>query len=192
MATIVLIWCYINETEVNWISLGKNKKTYVAYRLTDWLVDSREFSTRVELESRTSLCFPNRRYSGQPTRVGQMGLLLCVSMFHSFLWINLYFLSQLQVERSRRKLPLPPPEGEDGEGEGLLSVVAMYDFTAKEDTDLTLRQVYTHMQTNRNTKINCRDLLIFCVVTTGGGVHHTAQARPAVVAGAGQAWVLSI
>ncbi|XP_063318239.1 tyrosine-protein kinase Tec [Pelmatolapia mariae] len=77
-------------------------------------VQTREFSTRVELESRTSLCFPNRRYSGQPTR--------------------------LQVERSRRKLPLPPPEGEDGEGEGLLSVVAMYDFTAKEDTDLTLKQ----------------------------------------------------
>uniref|UniRef100_A0A669CPV4 Tyrosine-protein kinase n=1 Tax=Oreochromis niloticus TaxID=8128 RepID=A0A669CPV4_ORENI len=42
--------------------------------------------------------------------------------------------------KSRRKLPLPPPEGEDGEGEGLLSVVAMYDFTAKEDTDLTLKQ----------------------------------------------------
>lgn len=38
-----------------------------------------------------------------------------------------------------RKLPLPPPE--DDEGSGLQSVIAMYDFTAKEDTDLTIKQV---------------------------------------------------
>lgn len=38
-----------------------------------------------------------------------------------------------------RKLPLPPPEGD--EGRGLQSVVAMYDFTAREDTDLTIKQV---------------------------------------------------
>uniref|UniRef100_A0A8C5H4V2 Tyrosine-protein kinase n=1 Tax=Gouania willdenowi TaxID=441366 RepID=A0A8C5H4V2_GOUWI len=43
-----------------------------------------------------------------------------------------------RVEKSRRELPLPPPE--DGEGLGLLSVVAMYNFSAKEDTDLTLLQ----------------------------------------------------
>uniref|UniRef100_A0A7N8YNF5 Tyrosine-protein kinase n=1 Tax=Mastacembelus armatus TaxID=205130 RepID=A0A7N8YNF5_9TELE len=45
-----------------------------------------------------------------------------------------------QVDRSRKKLPLPPPEHEDGEGDGLPMVVAMYDFTAKESTDLTLKQ----------------------------------------------------
>lgn len=50
-------------------------------------------------------------------------------------------MSGRQVDRSRKKLPLPPPEGEDGEGDGLISVVAMYDFTAKEDSDLTLKQV---------------------------------------------------
>lgn len=38
-----------------------------------------------------------------------------------------------------RKLPLPPPEDDDGRG--LQSVIAMYDFTAKEDTDLTIKQV---------------------------------------------------
>uniref|UniRef100_A0A7N6ATY9 Tyrosine-protein kinase n=1 Tax=Anabas testudineus TaxID=64144 RepID=A0A7N6ATY9_ANATE len=48
-------------------------------------------------------------------------------------------LSLFQADRSRRKLPLPPPEDDD-EGEGSLGVVAMYDFTAKEDTDLTLKQ----------------------------------------------------
>ncbi|XP_013883348.1 tyrosine-protein kinase TXK [Austrofundulus limnaeus] len=75
-------------------------------------VQTREFSTRMDLESRTSLCFQSRRYPGHACR----------------------------VDRSRKKLPMPPPEGEDGEGGGLISVVAMYDFTAKEDTDLTLRQ----------------------------------------------------
>lgn len=49
-------------------------------------------------------------------------------------------VSLSQVDRSRKKLPLPPPE-DDSEGEGSLEVVAMYDFTAKEDTDLTLEQV---------------------------------------------------
>uniref|UniRef100_A0A672HIT9 Tyrosine-protein kinase n=1 Tax=Salarias fasciatus TaxID=181472 RepID=A0A672HIT9_SALFA len=42
---------------------------------------------------------------------------------------------------TRTKLPHPPPEGEYGPGAaGRLNVIAMYDFTAKEDTDLTLRQ----------------------------------------------------
>ncbi|XP_041738232.1 tyrosine-protein kinase TXK [Coregonus clupeaformis] len=42
-----------------------------------------------------------------------------------------------RMDRSRRKLPPPPPENDDG---GDVLVVAMYDFTAKEDTDLTLTQ----------------------------------------------------
>ncbi|XP_008434258.1 tyrosine-protein kinase TXK isoform X3 [Poecilia reticulata] len=71
---------------------------------------SREINTRMELEGRTSLCFTTRRYPGNARR----------------------------VDRSRKKLPLPPPE--NGEGEGLVSVVAMYDFTAKEDSDLTIKQ----------------------------------------------------
>ncbi|XP_030018613.1 tyrosine-protein kinase TXK isoform X2 [Sphaeramia orbicularis] len=75
-------------------------------------VQTREISTRVELEGRTSLCFPNRRYPGNARR----------------------------VDRSRKKLPLPPPEGDDSEGPGSVNVVAMYDFIAKEDTDLTLKQ----------------------------------------------------
>ncbi|KAF7229731.1 tyrosine-protein kinase Tec-like [Nothobranchius furzeri] len=66
----------------------------------------------MELEDKTALCFPNRRYPGHACR----------------------------VERSMKKLPLPPPVGEDGEGGGLLSVVAMYDFTAKEDSDLTIKK----------------------------------------------------
>ncbi|XP_056225603.1 tyrosine-protein kinase TXK [Seriola aureovittata] len=75
-------------------------------------VQTREISTRMELEGRTSLCFQSRRQPGHACR----------------------------VDRSRRKLPLPPPEDEDGEGAGMLNVVAMYDFSAKEDTDLTLKQ----------------------------------------------------
>uniref|UniRef100_A0A7N9ATG8 Tyrosine-protein kinase n=1 Tax=Mastacembelus armatus TaxID=205130 RepID=A0A7N9ATG8_9TELE len=66
----------------------------------------------MELEGSTSLCFQSRRYPGHACR----------------------------VDRSRKKLPLPPPEHEDGEGDGLPMVVAMYDFTAKESTDLTLKQ----------------------------------------------------
>ncbi|KAM9425030.1 tyrosine-protein kinase Tec [Pholidichthys leucotaenia] len=73
-------------------------------------VQTREISTRVDLDDRASFCFPTKRYSKKHYR----------------------------GDRSRRKLPLPPPENE--EDEGLLSVVAMYDFIAKEDTDLTLRQ----------------------------------------------------
>ncbi|XP_068611966.1 tyrosine-protein kinase Tec [Brachionichthys hirsutus] len=75
-------------------------------------VQTREFSTRVELEGSSSLCFWRRGYPGHAS----------------------------PVNRSRRKLPLPPPEGEDGEAEGSPSVVAMYDFSAKEETDLTLKQ----------------------------------------------------
>ncbi|XP_034713207.1 tyrosine-protein kinase TXK [Etheostoma cragini] len=75
-------------------------------------VQTREISTRMELEGSTSLCFQSRRVPGHACR----------------------------VDRSRKKLPPPPPDEEDGEGSGLLSVVAMYDFTAKEDTDLTLKQ----------------------------------------------------
>ncbi|AWO97263.1 hypothetical protein SMAX5B_004494 [Scophthalmus maximus] len=75
-------------------------------------MQTREISTRTELEGRTTLCFQGRR---DPGRAGR-------------------------VDRSRRKLPLPPPEDGDGEGEGLLWVVAMYDFKAKEDSDLTLKQ----------------------------------------------------
>ncbi|KAK9525056.1 hypothetical protein VZT92_017399 [Zoarces viviparus] len=73
-------------------------------------VQSREISTRMELEGNTSSCFQSRRYPGHACR----------------------------VDRSRKRLPLPPPD--DDEGQGLLNVVAMYDFTAKEDSDLTLKQ----------------------------------------------------
>ncbi|XP_024918866.1 tyrosine-protein kinase TXK [Cynoglossus semilaevis] len=74
-------------------------------------VQTREVRTQLELESgRTSLCFQSRRYPGQPHR----------------------------VDRSRRKLPPPPPQ--DEEGDDLLRVVAMYDFKAQEETDLTLKQ----------------------------------------------------
>ncbi|XP_052316681.1 tyrosine-protein kinase TXK [Oncorhynchus keta] len=41
-----------------------------------------------------------------------------------------------RTDRSRRKLPPPPPDNDDGD----IRVVAMYDFTAKEDSDLTLTQ----------------------------------------------------
>ncbi|XP_074555485.1 tyrosine-protein kinase Tec [Halichoeres trimaculatus] len=75
-------------------------------------VQTREFSTRMELEGSTSLCFQSRRYSGPNCR----------------------------VDRSRKKLPCPPPEHDDGVGGAMLRVVAMYDFTAKEDSDLTLKQ----------------------------------------------------
>ncbi|XP_034412727.1 tyrosine-protein kinase Tec isoform X2 [Cyclopterus lumpus] len=73
-------------------------------------LETREISTLMEPEGRTSLCFQSRRHPGHAR----------------------------QVDRSRRKLPLPPPE--DQSGGWLLIVVAMYDFTAKEDTDLTLKQ----------------------------------------------------
>ncbi|KAK2863294.1 hypothetical protein Q5P01_002827 [Channa striata] len=75
-------------------------------------VQTREISTHMDLEGRSSLCFQSRRYPGHACR----------------------------VDRSRKKLPHPPPSDGDSEGEGSLRVVAMYDFTAKEDTDLTLKQ----------------------------------------------------
>lgn len=59
---------------------------------------------------------------------------------YTFLKFKLAF----QNDPSRKKLPQTPPEGEDGENGGLLTVIAMYDFTAKEDTDLTLKQVHAH------------------------------------------------
>ncbi|KAG7498102.1 tyrosine-protein kinase TXK-like [Solea senegalensis] len=74
-------------------------------------VQTREISTCTEVE-RSSLCFQSRRYPGRARR----------------------------ADRSRRKLPPPPPPPEDGGGEDLLTVVAMYDFKAQEDTDLTLKQ----------------------------------------------------
>ncbi|KAF3837538.1 hypothetical protein F7725_005002 [Dissostichus mawsoni] len=45
-----------------------------------------------------------------------------------------------RVDRSRKKLPLPPPDEDVGEGQSLISVLAMYDFSAKEESDLTLKQ----------------------------------------------------
>ncbi|KAJ8008538.1 hypothetical protein DPEC_G00105920 [Dallia pectoralis] len=42
-----------------------------------------------------------------------------------------------RMDRSRRKLPPAPPENDEG---GVLQVVAMYDFTPQEDTDLSLVQ----------------------------------------------------
>ncbi|RXM27342.1 Tyrosine-protein kinase Tec [Acipenser ruthenus] len=44
-----------------------------------------------------------------------------------------------QSHRSRRKPPPPPPEEEE-EDEDQMEVIAMYDFVAKEPTDLTLQQ----------------------------------------------------
>ncbi|KAM9718123.1 tyrosine-protein kinase TXK [Menidia menidia] len=73
-------------------------------------VQTREISTHLEFEGRTSSCFPTRRHAGRAR----------------------------PEDRPWKKLPLPPPQS--GDGEGLLNVVAMYDFTAKEDTDLTLKQ----------------------------------------------------
>ena len=112
------------------------------------MFDFREFSTRMELEGSTTLCFQSRRYPGHAYRVRvcvcvcvymcvYVGVCMCVCLCI----VCNSSLSLSQVDRSRRKLPLPPPE--DGEDQGLLSVVAMYDFTAKEDTDLTLKQVHT-------------------------------------------------
>ncbi|XP_033970157.1 tyrosine-protein kinase TXK-like [Trematomus bernacchii] len=76
-------------------------------------VQSREFSTRMELEDRSSsLCFKSRRYPGRACR----------------------------VDRSRKKLPLPPPDEDGDEDQSLISVLAMYDFSAKEESDLTLKQ----------------------------------------------------
>lgn len=99
-------------------------------------------------------------------------------------------VSLSQVDRSRRKLPLPPPEGGDGEGEGSLRVVAMYDFTAKEDTDLTLKQVHIHRDTQMHKHTKTKEyticVMMLYVVSTGRGVHHPSQTRPAVVESAGQ------
>jgi len=40
-----------------------------------------------------------------------------------------------QTQRSQKKLPPSPPEDDDT---GVMKVVAMYDFTASESSDLTL------------------------------------------------------
>uniref|UniRef100_A0A7N6FE86 non-specific protein-tyrosine kinase n=1 Tax=Anabas testudineus TaxID=64144 RepID=A0A7N6FE86_ANATE len=66
-------------------------------------------------------------------------------------------LSLFQADRSRRKLPLPPPEDDD-EGEGSLGVVAMYDFTAKEDTDLTLKQGEEYIILHKQDQLWWRDV----------------------------------
>ncbi|KAM9407809.1 tyrosine-protein kinase TXK [Salvelinus alpinus] len=75
-------------------------------------VESREISTHVNLNS------------------GSVSGSLC---FHT----RRYPGHANRTDRSRRKLPPPPPDNDDG---GDILVVAMYDFTAKEDTDLTLTQ----------------------------------------------------
>lgn len=96
-----------------------------------------------------------------------------------------------------RKLPLPPPEDDDGNG--LQSVVAMYDFTAKEDTDLTIKQVLSQppavwpLVKQVSSKGVCSKGVCMSddvdYTSTGGGVHHTAQTGSAVVACPGQTWV---
>lgn len=96
-----------------------------------------------------------------------------------------------------RKLPLPPPEDDDGSG--LQSVIAMYDFTAKEDTDLTIKQVLSQppavwpqaKQVSSNGVCSKGVCMSDDVdyTSTGGGVHHTAQTGSAVVACPGQTWV---
>lgn len=96
-----------------------------------------------------------------------------------------------------RKLPLPPPEDDDGSG--LQSVIAMYDFTAKEDTDLTIKQVLSPppavwpLVKQLSSKGVCskgvRTSDDVDYTSTGGGVHHTAQTGSAVVACPGQTWV---
>ncbi|CAL9694806.1 unnamed protein product [Knipowitschia caucasica] len=74
---------------------------------------TREFRTRMELEENTSLCFQRRHYPEA---------------------------RRAKMERSRKKLPLPPPAEGDSQGTGKLQVVALYDFSAKEETDLTITQ----------------------------------------------------
>lgn len=58
-----------------------------------------------------------------------------------------------RVDRSQRRPPPPPPIDVDYEDQGLLRVVAMYDFIANDDTDLTLHEgeEYTilHKQTQQ-------------------------------------------
>ncbi|CAL8326030.1 unnamed protein product [Lota lota] len=65
-----------------------------------------------------------------------------------------------RVDRSRRRSPPPPPIEEDYEDHGLLRVVAMYDFIAIEDTDLTLHkgEEYTilHKQTQHRWRAQDR------------------------------------
>ncbi|XP_039607334.1 tyrosine-protein kinase TXK isoform X2 [Polypterus senegalus] len=52
---------------------------------------------------------------------------------------SVYPSNRYQSSRSRRKPPPPPPPNEEEE-ENEMCVVAMYDFLAKEETDLTLCQ----------------------------------------------------
>lgn len=81
---------------------------------------------------------------------------------------------------------MPPPEGEDDEGGGLIRVVAMYDFTAKEDTDLTLRQVLTEPGRTNHSEPRQLQGLNQVFVSAGGRVRHPSQTGPAVVESAGQ------
>lgn len=89
-----------------------------------------------------------------------------------------------------RKLPLPPPEDDDGRG--LQSVIAMYDFTAKEDTDLTIKQVLAQPPPIWPlTSFTGRGCMSDDVgyTSTGRGIHYIAQTGSAVVASPGQTWV---
>lgn len=42
------------------------------------------------------------------------------------------------ILKSQKKLPYPPPDDDGDEDDGMMKVVAMYDFTARESSDLTI------------------------------------------------------
>ncbi|XDV46742.1 hypothetical protein PO909_014567 [Leuciscus waleckii] len=55
---------------------------------------------------------------------------------------NRYEESVRKTQRSQKKLPPSPPEDDDS---GVMKVVAMYDFTARESSDLTLHHGETYI-----------------------------------------------